>query len=259
MNACGKQHVVNGTGLPIIFDRYAEDIFPLRTVTRAFTLIELLVVIAIIAILAALLLPALSNAKDRAARIQCLNNLKQISYAMIMYSDDYDDCLPATPDYAALGGQWGRIQPYYPTNRPLNVYVGNALSVFHCPRDKGDSAFGLSTPLWNELGNSYYSTYGEDSFRTKYVLVFQDWATGHYNPPAKFHTYTRTENKIIIGDWPWAGNRPITDRRNQWHNHGEKRAFNLGFADGHSEYYTFPKTFGPGDIWVQGNPNYLWW
>ena len=56
--------------------------------TRGFTLIELLVVIAIIAILAALLLPALGRAKQRAQRIECLNNLRQLQLAWIMYADD---------------------------------------------------------------------------------------------------------------------------------------------------------------------------
>ena len=185
---------------------------------RAFTLIELLVVIAIIAILAAILFPVFAKAREAARQTSCLSNLKQLSTALTMYTQDFDEALPgASPGNAA--SPWGHWVPgiWVSDSAPCNVtqgalfpYVKNA-AVYQCPSDSHAKTKLLS-----------YSVNSTTNFQSLAAC----------SQPATTPTYVDESDTLNDGYFAYGGNN-AGDIPSLIHNGGA----NIAFLDGHAKWY----------------------
>ena len=143
---------------------------------RGFTLIELLVVIAIIAILAAMLLPALASAKEKARRVSCVSNCKQISMAMIMYVDENQNQYPPRMPDPPAGASYP-CKPCRTTNwqQYATAYLGatNNNGAYVCPADKGiptdvtADPFNALSPRPDRFSDFYGTSYCFNTVMTR--------------------------------------------------------------------------------------------
>jgi len=230
---------------------------------EAFTLIELLVVIAIIAILAALLLPALSRAKLKATQAACLGNQKQIAYSFVMYADDNNERIVP---FADGGGFWyghciivagmtqdqamQQVLPALTTGNPVGGNTGNPLykycpnsATFHCPGDTRSKlmpgsgwaydSYSKTQNVGGESDNNYDGA-GANGVPGTYTKMTQ------ISAPANTFTFIEDADSRGYNVGTWVITWIVATGKFIWQDapamyHGNINTFS--FADGHSAYH----------------------
>jgi prepilin-type N-terminal cleavage/methylation domain-containing protein len=266
-----------------------------RGLNGGFTLIELLVVIAIIAILAAMLLPALSKAKQQAHITTCLNNTRQIGIAFKIYMSDNQDRFPLDNGkptdpwyrYAAFGNlefQYGggditnsSIMAPPAKDRVLATYMSKS-EVYHCPADAGlDPGSGAARSAFAIMGNSYRYNYTSENWGNPTKVAQASTVSGgsaNYALAGQTESWAPNPSLYILFHeppalrWSWGPNFY------QWHNSKAPGVYGsaaaapskfiavTGFVDGHSAALDFsPSLRKPvqGVFYIEPTDKWVWY
>lgn len=202
----------------------------------AFTLIELLVVTAIIAVLAGLLMPALSRAKESARTAQCLSQVRQISLGIRLFADDSDDEFPRSQHSAFAHGQptWQRaIAPQLGSTD--SAWTNLLKGVYHCPTDRRTTPSSYGLNVYFELGSQ--DDYAENPQQWRKVAQIP-----HPTATILLAESASSADHIMAHFWESLADAADVDAKR----HNKKS--NYSFVDGHSERLPLAQTFAPTNI-----------
>jgi prepilin-type N-terminal cleavage/methylation domain-containing protein/prepilin-type processing-associated H-X9-DG protein len=205
--------------------------------SAAFTLIELLVVVAIIAILAAILLPVLAHATSRAKRLQCLNNLRQLSIAAQVYNGENAEFYPEAYSYDLVNDIsycWD-LTTYEKTSRvvPGTLWEQTNPQIQQCPSFNGSANWG-SDPYTGYNYNTSYIGHGQ------YESIPQPVKTSAVHHTAKTvifgdGQYSGGANKFMRAPYPNPGDASFSGRYSGTQGFRHDGLSNVSFCDGHAE------------------------
>ncbi len=224
-------------------------------VNRGFTLIELLVVIAIIAILAAMLLPALAKAKIQAQAVQCMSNAKQLALAWKMYVDDNRGIFPLNANESSQGTNgwcdgvlsWAAnntdntntFKMINPANSLLGAYVINQVAIYKCPADIWNcQESGASLPRCRSISmNAFIGTLDQSQWTGQmsgFISYNKESDVTKPGPSAVWLFLDEHADSINDGWFLFSmGGRQFFDGPANYHNN----ACGMSFVDGHAEIH----------------------